>query len=111
MHRSGKDSVDHGRSGHDDYANAVCGCLRSLAFASWDSWDAAYGDGDDLPSSEPEPFEHTQAEVREYWDSLGQQIANTQGDGGHDQTHTTQTYQSTVCSQRASTPEQHSWPT
>ena len=79
VHRSGKDSVDHGRSGHDDYANAVCGCLRSLAFASWDSWDAAYGDGDDLPSSEPEPFKHTQAEAREYWHSLGQQIANYSG--------------------------------
>ena len=79
VHRSGKDSVDHGRSGHDDYANAVCGCLRSLAFASWDSWDAAYGDGDDLPSSEPEPFKHTQAEVRDYWASLGSQIANYSG--------------------------------
>ena len=64
VHRSGKDSVDHGRSGHDDYANAVCGCLRSLAFASWDSWDAAYGDADEQPSSEPEPFKHTQAEAR-----------------------------------------------
>jgi hypothetical protein len=27
-HRSGKDSVDHGRNGHDDYANAVCGALH-----------------------------------------------------------------------------------
>src|SRR5262249_24039806 len=25
-HRSGKDTVDHGRSGHDDLANALCGC-------------------------------------------------------------------------------------
>jgi hypothetical protein len=24
-YRSGKDSVDHGRNGHDDHANAVCG--------------------------------------------------------------------------------------
>jgi hypothetical protein len=30
-HRSGKDTVDHGRGGHDDYANAVCGVLRSLS--------------------------------------------------------------------------------
>ena len=71
MHRSGKDSVDHGRSGHDDYANAVCGVLRSLAFASWDSWDAAWGDGDDQPQ-EPEPFKH--AEAREYWQGLAAQI-------------------------------------
>ena len=30
-HRSGKDTVDHGRNGHDDYINAACGVLRSLA--------------------------------------------------------------------------------
>jgi hypothetical protein len=30
-HRSGKDSVDHGRSGHDDYANATAGVLRELS--------------------------------------------------------------------------------
>ena len=27
VHRSGKDSVDHGAHGSDDYANAVCGAL------------------------------------------------------------------------------------
>jgi hypothetical protein len=25
-HRSGRDTVDHGPSGHDDHANSVCGC-------------------------------------------------------------------------------------
>jgi hypothetical protein len=30
-HRSGKDTVDHGRSGHDDHANAVAGVLRELS--------------------------------------------------------------------------------
>jgi hypothetical protein len=30
-HRSGRDSVDHGRSGSDDYANATCGVLRELS--------------------------------------------------------------------------------
>ena len=29
-HRSGRDTVDHGKSGSDDHANAVCGCLRLL---------------------------------------------------------------------------------
>jgi hypothetical protein len=29
--RSGKDSVDHPPGGHDDHANAVCGCLALLA--------------------------------------------------------------------------------
>ena len=30
-HRSGRDVIDHGRSGHDDYANACCGLLRNLS--------------------------------------------------------------------------------
>jgi hypothetical protein len=30
-HRSGKDTVDHGRGGHDDHANVVCGVLRTLS--------------------------------------------------------------------------------
>ena len=77
VHRSGKDSVDHGRSGHDDYSNAVCGALRSLAFASWDAWDAAYLDAEE--PSEPEPFQHTQAEARDYWESLSQQIQQYSG--------------------------------
>ena len=30
-HRSGKDSVDHGRNGYDDHANAACGVLNLVA--------------------------------------------------------------------------------
>jgi hypothetical protein len=30
-HRGGRDSVDHPRNGHDDFANALCGCLRLLS--------------------------------------------------------------------------------
>jgi hypothetical protein len=30
-HRGGKDSVDHPRGQHDDYANSVCGVLRTLS--------------------------------------------------------------------------------
>ena len=30
-HRGGKDSVDHPRGAHDDYANATCGVLRTLS--------------------------------------------------------------------------------
>jgi Phage Terminase len=30
-HRGGKDSVDHPRGHHDDYANSVCGVLRTLS--------------------------------------------------------------------------------
>jgi hypothetical protein len=29
--RSGKDTVDHGRGGHDDYANSLCGLLHLLS--------------------------------------------------------------------------------
>jgi hypothetical protein len=38
-HRSGKDSVDHGRSGHDDLANVVCACA---AYSATDDRDRAY---------------------------------------------------------------------
>jgi hypothetical protein len=30
-HRSGRDTIDHGRSGHDDHSNAVGGVLRDLS--------------------------------------------------------------------------------
>jgi hypothetical protein len=30
-HRSGKDTVDHGRNGHDDFANAACGALHAVS--------------------------------------------------------------------------------
>jgi len=30
-HRSGRDTVDHGRGGSDDYSNVVCGSLTLLA--------------------------------------------------------------------------------
>jgi hypothetical protein len=31
VHRGGKDSIDHPRGGHDDYANALCGAMRQLS--------------------------------------------------------------------------------
>jgi hypothetical protein len=42
-HRSGKDTIDHPKGGHDDHANAVCGVLCALSryfgfntnFAEW----------------------------------------------------------------------------
>jgi hypothetical protein len=39
-HRGGRESVDHPRGAHDDFANALCGALRTLANAhGFDSWD------------------------------------------------------------------------
>jgi hypothetical protein len=49
-HRSGKDSIDHPKNGHDDYANAVCGCLRGLSnHLGYDSTFKGWND-DDVPS-------------------------------------------------------------
>jgi hypothetical protein len=31
VHSGGKDSIDHPRGGHDDFANALCGALRQLS--------------------------------------------------------------------------------
>ena len=82
-HRSGRDSVDHGRSGHDDYANAVCGLLRNLAINTDDIYSSpAWPNAP--PPPEPKPFEHIsaerQAEInREYWQGLSQQVYNYSG--------------------------------
>jgi hypothetical protein len=40
-HPSGRDSVDHGRGGHDDHANAVCGAIDAVTRAfglDYSSW-------------------------------------------------------------------------
>ena len=49
--RVGKDQVTHPRNAHDDLANAVCGCLRTLAnYLGFDtSWNWAGGPSDDDP--------------------------------------------------------------
>jgi len=50
-HRSGKDTVDHGVNGSDDYANALCGSMylcmsqkRKPRTAMW-GCEIIYGDG------------------------------------------------------------------
>ena len=50
-HRSGKDTVDHGRSGSDDHANALCGCaINTVAPRStYDSSFAWVRGPDDIP--------------------------------------------------------------
>jgi hypothetical protein len=48
--RMGRDAVDHGRNGSDDYANALCGALRQLAATSYDtSYKWVNGDDGDDP--------------------------------------------------------------
>jgi hypothetical protein len=39
-HRSGKDSIDHPRGGHDDHCNVVCGVLRELS--NYPGYDTQY---------------------------------------------------------------------
>jgi hypothetical protein len=42
-HHSGKDSVNHGKNGSDDYANAVCGVVQLLAGAgAYSAFDRLY---------------------------------------------------------------------
>jgi hypothetical protein len=46
-HRGGKDSVDHPRGHHDDYANAVCGVFRTLSNYLGFDIDRMLDDGDE----------------------------------------------------------------
>jgi len=44
-HRSGRDTVDHGRNGSDDFATSCCGVLRNLSnFLGYDYTYAAFQD-------------------------------------------------------------------
>jgi Terminase large subunit, ATPase domain len=53
-HRSGKDSVDHGKSGHDDLANALCGCaVNCIQPKSSYSMEALVRDPAPEPQHEP----------------------------------------------------------
>src|SRR5262249_39451924 len=48
-HRSGKDSVDHGLRGHDDYANAVLGCAACAMRGGYSqNLDWIFGPDDDV---------------------------------------------------------------
>jgi hypothetical protein len=55
-HRSGKDSVDHPKNGHDDYANAACGALHGLSLrmgydTTYRAFDPSYQDPDAQPKA------------------------------------------------------------
>jgi hypothetical protein len=47
-HRSGKDTVDHGRNGSDDYANALCGCAVHAVKSEYDTSMAWVSGGDQV---------------------------------------------------------------
>jgi hypothetical protein len=59
-HRGGKESVDHPRGGHDDYANAVCGVLHNLSLRlgydlSYRAFQPEYTDLDSCPDQQQQP--------------------------------------------------------
>ncbi len=50
-HRGGKDTVDHPRGGHDDYANSVCGVLFGLSSYLSYNYDLSWISGQDNSST------------------------------------------------------------
>jgi hypothetical protein len=44
-HRRGRDSVDHGSGGSDDFANALCVCLRAAARPTFEPMIGTFGYG------------------------------------------------------------------
>ena len=68
-HRSGRDTVDHGKSGSDDYSNAVCGVLRDLGsqLSYLEAIIRATADeGEDDPNSEAAREERDRAYRNEF---------------------------------------------
>ena len=63
-HRSGRDTVDHGKGGHDDYANAVCGVLRQLSNRL--GYDYSYSGFSDNPSDGSEGPSYLQQKLNAY---------------------------------------------
>jgi hypothetical protein len=65
-HRSGKDTVDHGRNGSDDYANALCGCAVHAVKSEYDTSMAWVSGGDEV--SEEDRNREWRAMM--YWSSV-----------------------------------------
>jgi hypothetical protein len=67
-HRSGRDTVDHGKSGSDDYANAVAGVLRDLSsqLSYLEALIRATAEEDEDPNSEAARAARDQAYRNEF---------------------------------------------
>jgi len=67
-HRSGRDTVDHGKSGCDDYANAVAGVLRDLSsqLSYLEALIRATAEEDEDPNSEAARAARDQAYRNEF---------------------------------------------
>ena len=76
-HRSGKDTVDHGAHGHDDYCASVCGLLVQLAKNSGGIFETGLY-SEDPPKSDPTPFKHDGA-ADHYWNDLAANLVHNTG--------------------------------
>lgn len=67
-HRSGKDSVDHGLRGHDDYANAALGCAAHAMGGGYDATNLDWICGDDdVLTRAPTLAERQEFSRRQLW--------------------------------------------
>jgi Phage Terminase len=65
-HRSGRDTVDHGRNGSDDYANALCGCAVHAVKPGYDTSMAWVSGGDEVSDED----RNRQWRALMYWSSV-----------------------------------------
>jgi hypothetical protein len=66
--RAGKDSIDHGPSGHDDLINSVAGCAIALRKPGYDLEAMVYGEAG-APAADPDGFKaHRMAQ---FWQHVG----------------------------------------
>jgi hypothetical protein len=63
-HRGGKDSIDHPRGGHDDYANSLCGALRQLSDHLGFRTDYAWVSGEPIGAADAKLTDEQRAERR-----------------------------------------------
>jgi hypothetical protein len=65
-HRSGKDTVDHGRNGSDDHANALCGCAVHAISSGYDATMSWVSGGAEVSEEE----RNRQWRAMMYWSSV-----------------------------------------
>jgi Terminase large subunit, ATPase domain len=65
-HRSGRDTVDHGRNGSDDYANSLCGCAVHAVNPGYDTSIAWVSGGDEVSEED----RNRQWRALMYWSSV-----------------------------------------
>jgi hypothetical protein len=69
VHRSGRDTIDHGPHGSDDYANACCGALYMLGRPGASYLSLMMREDDEPEDATPKP-RHPNVAAHEYWKTL-----------------------------------------